>query len=263
MEEITCTTRLNTLCSELSPEMLNICHFAPKASQVYWGGAAPKGKRVHCVDAVGCRENAIVDNDDALPVFSPMDEPEPFRDANNNVKHDPMYYDYLYVDVPDGDEAGRFPYTGRRFYWKGAVRYMLENGRVDARHIKAGIRATKHVSPSALNDAFKTIKALWAHVVQSSWAYRYYQPEEIPEGEVVRGQKGAILSCIGLWNSTEQSVCKKVKSLHESDASEATTRAQRRRLRVRLVCGLGWPPVNMADRPDSPRHGASARRRDP
>jgi hypothetical protein len=114
---------------------------------------------------------------------------------------------------------------------------MLENGRVDARHIKAGIRATKHVSPSALNDAFKTIKALWVHVVQSSWAYRYYQPEEIPEGEVVRGQKGAILSCIGLWNSTEQSVWKKVKSTHESDAGGPVTR---RRELVDGVFEFAW-----------------------
>ena len=33
-EETTCTTRLHTLCSELSPEMLNIFHYAPKPKQV-------------------------------------------------------------------------------------------------------------------------------------------------------------------------------------------------------------------------------------
>ena len=164
-EEVTCTTKLHTLISEMSPEMLNIFHYAPKPRQVYWGGGAPKGKRVDCIDAIGCRENAIVDSDLALPVFSPLDEPELCHDANGDLKRDPMYWDYIYVDVPDGDAKDRFPYTGRRFYWKGAIRYMLEKKRIEHRHLKAGIRASKHVSPSALKEAFEIIKAIWIPVV--------------------------------------------------------------------------------------------------
>ena len=79
--------------------------------QVYWGGPKPKGTFVNYIDAVACRENAIMDNVDALPVFSPLDAPELCQDENGELKHDPMYYDYLYVDVPDGNETGRFPYT--------------------------------------------------------------------------------------------------------------------------------------------------------
>ena len=217
-EEVTCTTRLNTLASELSPEMLNIFHYAPKPMQVYWGGPSPHHSKVNCIDAIGCRANAILDNFDALPVFSPLDEPELCHDEFGIMKQDPMYYDYLYVNVPDGDEKDRFPYTGRRFYWKGAVRYMLAKGRIELRHLQAGIRATKHVSPSVLNEAFKTIKELWVHVVYEIKNWEGFLPDEVPPGDIRSGQKGAILSCIGLWNSIEQCTWRKVKSAYESDA---------------------------------------------
>ena len=36
--------------------------------------------------------------------------------------------------------------------------------------------------------------------------------------DIVRGQNEAVLGCIGLWNSIEQSIWKKVKSPYESDA---------------------------------------------
>ena len=56
-EEVTCTTKLHSLASELSPEMWEIFHNAPKPKQIYWGGPSPKGERVDCIDAVSCREN--------------------------------------------------------------------------------------------------------------------------------------------------------------------------------------------------------------
>ena len=217
-EEVTCTTRLHTLASEMSPEMLNMFHYAPKPKQVYWGGPTPKGSRVKCIDAISCRENAIVDSDLALPVFSPLDEPEFCHDEYGDMKQDPMYWDYIYIEVPDADSTDRFPYTGRRFYWKGAVRYLLAKGRIELRHLKLGIRATKHVSPSALNEAFKTIKELWVPVVYDSSEWKYHQPKDIPPKAFRDAQKGAILSCIGLWNSVDQFVWKSVKSTYESDA---------------------------------------------
>jgi hypothetical protein len=100
----------------MSPEMLNMFHYAPKPKQVYWGGPTPKGSRVKCIDAISCRENAIVDSDLALPVFSPLDEPEFCHDEYGDMKQDPMYWDYIYIEVPDADSTDRFPYTGRRFY---------------------------------------------------------------------------------------------------------------------------------------------------
>ena len=64
------------------PEMLNIFHYAPKPKQVYRGGPTPKHEKISCIDAIACRENAIVDSDLALPVFSPLDEPEVCQDEN-------------------------------------------------------------------------------------------------------------------------------------------------------------------------------------
>ena len=42
---------------------------------------------------------------------------------------------------------------------------MLAKGKIEERHLKAGIRATSHVSPSVLNEAFKTMKELMVHYV--------------------------------------------------------------------------------------------------
>ncbi|NDD65155.1 MAG: HNH endonuclease, partial [Acidobacteria bacterium] len=217
-EEVTCTNRLNTLASELSPEMLNMLHYSVKPKQVYWGSPTPKSSKVTAIDAVGCRTNAIVDSVDPLPVFCPLDAPELCHDQNNALRRDPMYYDYIYVDVPDGDRRDRFPYTGRRFYWKGSVRYMLDTGKIDKGHLKAGVRATNHVSPNTLNDAFKTIKEVYVHVIHLKKSWECIAPDEISPEEIVRGQKTPILACIGLWNSTEQCIWRKVKSAYESDA---------------------------------------------
>ena len=217
-EEVTCTTRLNTLASELSPEMLNMLHYAVKPKQVYWGGPKPKAAKVTAIDAVGCRVNAIVDSVDPLPVFCPLDAPELCHNEHGLLKRDPMYYDYIYVDVPEGDNRDRFPYTGRRFYWKGSVRYMLDTGKIDKGHLKAGVRATNHVSPNALNEAFKTIKELYIHVVYLKKSWECIAEDEVNPKDIVQGQKGAVLACIGLWNSNDQCIWKKVKSAYESDA---------------------------------------------
>ena len=204
--------------------------------QIYWGGPKPKYSKVNCVDAVSCRLNAIVDNDYALPVFSPLDDPE-LCHKNGVLKHDPMYYDYLYVNVPDGDEKDRFPYTGRRFYWKAAVRYMLEKGKIEPRHLVASLRATKHASPSALNEAFKTIKELWVHVVEEVKNWECIAPDEIPPEDIVSAQKTAILSCIGLWNSVEQCLWKKVNgqvTLRKRRRRPSATQTRARRQYVRI-----------------------------
>ena len=95
------------------------------------------------------------------------------------------------MSVPDGDENGRFPYTGRRFYWKGAVKYMLAAGKIQDQNLIAGLRATKHVSPSAVADAFKTIKDLWSHVVYEVKSWEYKIPEQVLADDIKRGQKGA------------------------------------------------------------------------
>jgi hypothetical protein len=160
-----------------------------KPKQVYWGGPIPKSSKVTAIDAVGCRTNAIVDSVDPLPVFCPLDAPELCHDQNNALRRDPMYYDYIYVDVPDGDRRDRFPYTGRRFYWKGSVRYMLDTGKIDKGHLKAGVRATNHVSPSTLNDAFKTIKEVYVHVIHLKKCWECIAPDEISPKEMVRCQK--------------------------------------------------------------------------
>ena len=216
LEENACpSTRLNAIQSELSPEMLNIFHLAPKPKQVYWGGPRPSSTVVSCIDAISCRENALVDNEDALPCMSPLDAPELCHDEYGDLKHEAMYWDYLYVAIADGDDHDRFPYTGRRWYWKGAVRYMLETRRIEPRHLLAGIRATNHVSPSALGDAFKTLKKIMGAVAQE---FPMDSRLEVSEQEIRSRQKGAILALIGLWNITEQAAWQRVKSSWETDA---------------------------------------------
>ena len=73
--------------------MLKIAHYAPKPKQVYGGGGLAQGSKVNCIDAISRRENAFVDNDMALPIFSPLDEPEFCHFENGDMKRNPMYWD--------------------------------------------------------------------------------------------------------------------------------------------------------------------------
>ena len=163
--------------------------------------AIPSGvSTLKCIDAVGCRLNALVKRSRGLPVFSPLDEWEPFSLAGLAAA------DYVYIKVEGRLHEGLFPYTGARPYAAEVCEYMLDQKIVNVEHCKAMISATRHVPAEllaknldVLKDAFGT--GLWKTGANSD---SYI--------------KGAFLSAFGLWNATKQFSYKQYQGFYEVDA---------------------------------------------
>ena len=146
----------------------------------------PNGiSELRCMDAKSCRVYALTKRMRGLPIFCPLDEPEPFEDKAIED------WDFVYVKAP----SAAFPYTGERWYAAEVAEYMLDNKLLCPGYCKAGLRASKHIDPKLLGQHFETIKAIW-HL-----AFEHYPN---PPANIDGIAKQAILSVIGLWNMTEQ-----------------------------------------------------------
>ena len=65
-------------------------------------------KEFYCLDAVGCRLNALTMRTRGLPIFCPLDDWERF---DVNKLHE---YDFVYIDSDARVHSGTFPWTGKR-----------------------------------------------------------------------------------------------------------------------------------------------------
>jgi hypothetical protein len=99
---------------------------------------------VKCLDAKGCRLNAIVKRTRGLPVFSPLDESEPFR------LEDLPSLDFVFIQIHGRVHRGLYPYTGSRWYAAETCEYLLEQKIITPANCKAAFRATRHVPSSVL-----------------------------------------------------------------------------------------------------------------
>jgi hypothetical protein len=108
-----------------------------------------------CLDAVGCRRNALIKRTRGLPVFSPLDEWEPFSaQALPEV-------DFVYIQVEGRVHMGLFPFTGSRWYAAEVCEYLLERQIVGVGNCKAALRATRHVPSDALERMMRTIEDVY------------------------------------------------------------------------------------------------------
>jgi len=154
-----------------------------------------------CIDAVGCRTNALVKRNRGLPVFSPLDEWQPFR------LEDLRSADFVYIEVEGRLHDGLFPYTGPRPYAAEVCEYMLERGTVYVHHCIATLTATRHVPPKLFEKNLETLKTVYADALYASQA-------SSPDAYT----KGAILSMLGLYNATKQFKYKETQGYYEIDA---------------------------------------------
>ena len=158
------TSAFHTLESQLSPHLQEVFHNAPKPREVSgsWTPLPEQAEKVRCLDAVGCRVNALVKYPRGLPIMSPLDHVE----LCTNDYADIVAFDYVYVDCPDvrlediKQARAAFPWTGSRWYCVGAVIYMLHVGAVTVDDCLYGIKAARHLEPKALEGAFDTIRAV-------------------------------------------------------------------------------------------------------
>jgi len=162
-----------------------------------------------------CRMESTV----GLPTFSPLDDYERVMDEDDVMIHPLDYFDYYYVHVPDvdltnPDEAdAAFPWSGSRNYCLDAVKYMLEVGAITKDNLVYGLRASRRLPTETLAMGFDVVRAAMREAVLP----------EVEEGligqEEAEGvEKRAILSVIGLWNSTERKSWSEVRSVYAEDA---------------------------------------------
>ena len=163
-----------------------------------------------CIDATACRTNALVKRTRGLPVFSPLDEWQPFR------LEDLPKADYVYIEVEGRLHEGLFPYTGPRPYAAEVCEYMLERGTVYVHHCKASLTATRHVPPELFEKNLEVLKTVYADAL---WNCNASSPEQYT--------KGAILSMLGLYNASKQFCYKQTQGFYEIDAG-AGVRTRRR-----------------------------------
>jgi hypothetical protein len=168
--------RLHTIESHLSPKVWRELHCGPKPKEVSFGvshnlehcdikdllnkhpnpermGSQKKQKgTVLCLDAVGCRVNALAKRERGLPVFCPLDEPEPYISTEE--------WDFVYIDMECRVHQGLFPYTGSRWYAAELADYLLERQIMTEQCCKAGLRATRHIPSSELARHIDTLAVI-------------------------------------------------------------------------------------------------------
>jgi len=168
-----------------------------------------------CLDAVGCRSNALLKCSRGLPVFSPIDPKKPF------VRAEIGDVDFVFVEVDEELHSGLFPYTGARWYAAEVVEYMLERGTIRDRHCRASLTATRHVEAKTLQQHLNTIKQVYDKV--------HFASVSGHPPEFVRAQylKRCFLSAIGLWNSTSNFQYSSCPSFFESDAGAGVVHRRR------------------------------------
>ena len=159
--------------------------------------------RLKCLDAVGCRRNALLKCKRGLPVFSPLDDWEPYS------REDLPTADFVFVDIGKQPHPGLFPYTGSRWYAAEVCEYMLQKDLITDADCKAILRATRRVPGELLQKQMEVLEDVYQNVQFFSQSQR------------AAYVKGCLLSAIGLWNATSQFAFKQKQSHHQIDAGPA------------------------------------------
>ena len=136
------------------------------------------------IDCRRCRRSALEQNQEPIPICSPLDRPTPAEAGRLS--------DYMFVSKPVTWTAARYPqqlpYSGPRWYWKNAVKYMLDAQIIRWEHILWHLDASAHLP----HDFFKHI---WATIEETL-------AEDLHEGRQLA--KDAINSVLGLWSTPQQ-----------------------------------------------------------
>jgi len=166
-------------------------------------------KKLICLDAVGCRSNALLKCSRGLPVFSAIDPIMPFsRELLPKA-------DFVFVEVEGEVHSEYFPYTGARWYAAEVVEYMLQRDTIFDDDCKAILCATRHVPAEELQDKLNILREVYQEV-------RFHPPMNSTKTEAeLRADhiKGCFLSVIGLWNCTQRfQYTREGPTCHEIDA---------------------------------------------
>ena len=147
-----------------------------------------------------CRRNALDQNTEPLPIFSPLDQ---IQDCTNCTLGDFCFVDKD-IEILDPIKYARLlPYTGPRWYWKNSVKFMLDQGIVRWSHIKYTLTATSHIPHDFFRHIFETMETTQANV----------RTRDLDGIEPEKFSKECINSLLGLWSKTY------VSHLHRRDGA--------------------------------------------
>ena len=192
-EQLTSRAQQDPLASVLSPDVHQAFHEGAKAPQFVMT-LRPVKSAFQEVDAVKSRRNALVQNQDPLPIFCVLDEIRPVHGPEQ--LSDYMFVDKEVIDWGTGLRAARFlPYTGARWYCKQAVRVMFERGVVAWGDVKYALQASTHLAPEILRQAIMRME----ETLQETTAF-----EDQGFGDKWDAAKYVPLAAIGVLNSNCQ-----------------------------------------------------------
>ena len=168
------TTRCigHTLASQPSPLVEDLFKVSGKPRQ-QTGGIGAKGyQTVYKLDGRGSRPNGVWEYPYELPIFSPLDEPEPCIQDEGGLTRDLTEYDYIWVaaDIKDlenpevADDC--MPYDGEHLYPIGVVMELLKDGVIDVLDCRYGITATRHLDPTVMKEEATKLQDCIAEVAR-------------------------------------------------------------------------------------------------
>ena len=130
-------------------------HDSPKPQQAVQQIHTPAKTQAVEIDTIRCRRNAFDQNSEPIPTFSPIAEICPtddfvlgaynFVNKDTSIEHATRY-------------ARMLPYSGKRWYWKASVQYMLNRGIIKWTDITYKLTASAHVDCDFFKHMFATIE---------------------------------------------------------------------------------------------------------
>jgi hypothetical protein len=163
------------------------------------------------IDVRSCRLNGIIEgNCEEIPIFSPLDQIVKAKEGD--------LYDYQWVDIGSiRCPLKKYIFDGPRWYSKAEVKYMLETGVCQWRHIKLGLEATAHRTASDLATVLKKIRSIWLEVGKSIHAEWFLGNKAEKKSRSDLLSKTALLSLLGAWGRKDNYRYSMVTTSHPDD----------------------------------------------
>ena len=155
----------NPLASVFEESVYEHFHLSPKPKQSIQQLHPPPNNSSVEIDVRRCRRSGLDNNIEPIPIFSPLDEIQECSNCNLG--------DYNFIDkgleiLDIGKYTKYYPYTGPRWYWKGATKYMLEIGVIRWDDIKLTLTATAHLPHDFFRNMFTTLEETQSNV-RTDW----------------------------------------------------------------------------------------------
>ena len=197
-------------------------------------GEKPNTSEVACIDIRSCRPNSLFSYGYGLPVFSPIDDPQPCIDDSGALLYSLQYFDYYLVDASAKYDIKKAevldscrPYYGRKLYDLRTVQYMLDETIIYTTDLVFGLKATTRFPLKAFEEAFEKLKSLMGETVEQfeDWLTEHHATDAVRAHEKGKSfdikayyEKAIGLQLLGLLGKDPGHIWTTVRSKTEDDA---------------------------------------------